>query len=192
MCCWPPVASTLLSHARACLFMWHKSGTVDYALAPANLPDFSHQTKAPSGPQDLRASRVTFNSLQSDKQMLSHRAKTTFNEPTFLRSQHPLVPLIKIREISATVEPYLRFIKTSGLKLPLLINEAKVRYHLRLPARSNLGQDRLPIDTMIDANSQGLALRLEAVSAKVTPNAHANRNRVASECARCTIARPAG
>jgi hypothetical protein len=96
--------------------MWHKSGTVDYALAPANLPDFSHQTKAPSGPQDLRASapRVTFNSLQSDKQMLSHRAKTTFNEPTFLRSQHPLVPLMKIREISATVELYLRFIKTSG------------------------------------------------------------------------------
>src|ERR1700730_3170665 len=136
MCCWPPVASTLLSHAPSCLLMWHKSGTVDYALAPANLANFSHQTKAPSGPQDLRASRVTFNSLQSDKQMLSHCAKTTFKEPTFLRSQHPLVPLIKIREISATVELYLRFIKTSGLKLSLLINEAKVRYNLRLPSRS--------------------------------------------------------
>jgi len=40
--------------------MWHKSGTVDYALALANLPDFSHQPKAP---EELlgQAVRMTIN-----------------------------------------------------------------------------------------------------------------------------------
>jgi hypothetical protein len=45
--------------------MWHKSGTVDYALALANLPDFSHQPKAPEvqAPESLlgQAVRMTIN-----------------------------------------------------------------------------------------------------------------------------------